>query len=204
MGYKAFTLIELLIVVAIIGILAAIAVPNFLNARTKALVTRSISEIKALSSSMEMYRIDNNFIPFRPPGWPCGNCDAEQLKSTFNPAPLTSPIAYMSTIPYDPFVTVPEVKTNANRGDGLDAGWYLYVGVRPEGAVSNPHGSWRVWGFGPDQSRQAIPVRPYDSTNGLISKGDIIASEKQGYVNEDIGHLFGISYTQEIETITAN
>lgn len=198
---KAFTLIELLIVVAIIGILAAIAVPNFLNARMKAQVTRSISEIKAISTAMEMYRIDNNSVPFRPPGWPCGNCDIEELTATYNPSPITSPVAYMTSIPYDPFVSVSEIKTNVNRGDGLDIGWYLYVGNRNS---ENPHGAWRVWGFGPDKSRQAQPVRPYNSTNGLISKGDIIANEKYGFLTEDIGHLFGISKSTDNDTIRAD
>jgi len=88
-----------------------------------------------------------------------------------------------------------------DRGDGLDVGWYLYVGARPQGAQTNPHGSWRVWGWGPDKTRQSIPVRPYNSSNGLISQGDIIASEKQGgYLQEDISHLFGIPITQNIET----
>ncbi|HPA48466.1 MAG TPA: prepilin-type N-terminal cleavage/methylation domain-containing protein, partial [bacterium] len=55
----AFTLIELLIVVAIIGILAAIAVPNFLNARMRATIARMETDVKALGDALMMYRIDH-------------------------------------------------------------------------------------------------------------------------------------------------
>ncbi|MBN2326851.1 MAG: prepilin-type N-terminal cleavage/methylation domain-containing protein, partial [Candidatus Omnitrophica bacterium] len=57
---KGFTLIELLIVVAIIGILAAIAVPNFLNAQVRAKVSRAQSEMKGLKTALESFFIDNN------------------------------------------------------------------------------------------------------------------------------------------------
>ena len=62
-GKKAFTLIELLIVVAIIGILAAIAVPNFLSAQTRAKVSRSFADMRALKLACASYYIDNNKFP---------------------------------------------------------------------------------------------------------------------------------------------
>ena len=59
---KGFTLIELLIVVAIIGILAAIAVPNFLNAQTRAKIARGYADMKALSTSIQSLQADKNML----------------------------------------------------------------------------------------------------------------------------------------------
>jgi prepilin-type N-terminal cleavage/methylation domain-containing protein len=57
---RAFTLIELLIVVAIIAILAAIAVPNFLEAQVRAKVSRVKSDHRTIATSLEAYYVDNN------------------------------------------------------------------------------------------------------------------------------------------------
>jgi prepilin-type N-terminal cleavage/methylation domain-containing protein len=63
MNRKAFTLIELLIVVAIIAILAAIAVPNFLEAQVRAKVSRVKSDMRSLNTALEAYVVDYNGYP---------------------------------------------------------------------------------------------------------------------------------------------
>ena len=58
-----FTLVEIMIVVAIIALLAAIAIPSVLRGRTSANEAASIGNTRALVSSMEMYRSANNVYP---------------------------------------------------------------------------------------------------------------------------------------------
>lgn len=62
-GSKGFTLIELLIVVAIIGILAAIAIPQFAAYREKAYNSAANSDLKNLKTGMEAYMADNQEYP---------------------------------------------------------------------------------------------------------------------------------------------
>jgi type II secretion system protein G len=60
---KGFTLIELLIVVAIIGIIAAIAIPNLLDAIERSRQKRSTGEIKSLAGAMQTFSTDYGGYP---------------------------------------------------------------------------------------------------------------------------------------------
>ncbi len=60
---KGFTLIELLIVVAIIGIIAAIAIPNLLNAIDRGKQKRTMADMRSIGTAVESYAIDSNIYP---------------------------------------------------------------------------------------------------------------------------------------------
>jgi prepilin-type N-terminal cleavage/methylation domain-containing protein len=98
---RSFTLIELLIVVAIIAILAAIAVPNFLEAQTRSKVSRVKSDMRSLNTAIESYHVDNN-------AWPTSFgdfVDGNNPDGSHSLYLLSTPIAYMSTGDIqDPFV----------------------------------------------------------------------------------------------------
>jgi type II secretion system protein G len=63
MAKKGFTLIELLIVVAIIGIIAAIAIPNLLVALQKGKQKATMGDLKTIATAVEAYVTDWSYVP---------------------------------------------------------------------------------------------------------------------------------------------
>ncbi len=57
---SAFTLVEIMIVVAIISLLAAMAVPNFLRARKRSQATRILEDLRVLDNALDQYAIETN------------------------------------------------------------------------------------------------------------------------------------------------
>ncbi len=172
---RAFTLIELLIVVAIIGILAAIAVPNFLNAQTRAKVSRVHADLRALGNSIEMYRIDNNTYPGGDGFW---NGTKWWQKHTYRFHVLTTPVSYMGAIPIDPFQTNTPQRINPSLSDIWDGG-YVYDDESRTGQTLSVYGEsfkYTVRSPGPalDWSlAHASYVNYYAASNGLHSSGVI-------------------------------
>ncbi|MCE5229354.1 type II secretion system GspH family protein [bacterium] len=118
---RAFTLIELLVVVAIISILASIAVYNLLEAQTRAKVTRTQSDMRAVTVAIESYYLDCSVYPRMNPNQQCdrgylilsihdnflsyrGGYEPDMGPGGGVPISLTTPIAYMTSIPIDPFI----------------------------------------------------------------------------------------------------
>jgi prepilin-type N-terminal cleavage/methylation domain-containing protein len=57
---RGFTLVEIMIVVAIIALLASIAVPNFLRARKRSQASRILEDLRVLDGATDQYAIENN------------------------------------------------------------------------------------------------------------------------------------------------
>ena len=147
---RAFTLIELLIVVAIIGILAAIAVPNFLNAQTRAKVARVQSDLRSIGLALETYQVDNNIFP-----WP--KLPGNHILVVYE---LTTPIAYLSSNQFeDPFVPARALETLQSRTLTHVFPSYVYVNYR---------GLWGQTGCGP---RYGISMSACPNGYGMTSIG---------------------------------
>lgn len=168
---RAFSLVEMLVVVSVISILAAIALPNYLESQTRAKVSAVRSDLRTISVALEAYHADLNEYPPVPPGLP------ERFRRFI---PLTTPVAYLTTIPRDPF------KPEHGFGPGpWSTGMYAYGATPLENASR-----WLLHSDGPDRipnidraeiafypgRDEATNLLPYDATNGTISAGDLYRS----------------------------
>lgn len=179
---KGFTLIELLIVVAIIGILAAIAVPNFLNAQLRAKIAGTQSDLRTMVNAMQQYHLDNNSY----------HMHRDTLNQQF---PLTTPIPYLNGFLHDRF----QARHDMRLAEGFDASNSFYHWI-PGGThtglwarhfhplIDKAHSSRTsglVDGWGPAGIRGGPP---YDPSNGLNSRGGFMKLVPAGSAIHGVGN----------------
>jgi len=181
-GTGAFTLIELLSVVAIIAILAAIAIPNLLEAQVRAKVARVKSDVRTIAVAMEAYATDNGAYPY---------FDSHYNHGYLSDAPvLTTPIPYLDSLPHEVFkpMLLQQVRQRYYRYYPIE----YWARVFPE--VGEKQWTWVVMSNAPDldidvDEQGALDVMNggysviYDPTNGSVSSGDMWATN-QGFIGK--------------------
>jgi type II secretion system protein G len=175
---RGFTLIELLIVVAIIAILALIAVPNFLEAQTRAKVSRSKTDMRTISVGFEAYHVDWGCYPRDQDNWvPSANPDENGFTQ------ITTPVAYLTSIPADPFFSARGWSGSGDRYAPFYEAASEVITMPSTSRNSGKYDCYCINGLGPDSDDDfsgndlwpdnSGSLHGYDPTNGTVSNGDI-------------------------------
>lgn len=123
---KGFTLIELMIVIAIIAILAAILVPNFIRARAQGQLTSCKSNLKNIGTALEMYATDNlgRYPDASAAGSKLTTADGGQQAylKTIPTCPSAGEVTYMYAVHSNPDVYTLYCQGSGNGGNHAAAG----------------------------------------------------------------------------------
>lgn len=96
---RGFTLLEIMVVIVILGILASLVVPNLMGNKEKADHQKVVSDIVALESALDMYKLDNSRYPTTEQG-----LQALVTKPSAQPEPRSYPQGgYIRRLPQDPW-----------------------------------------------------------------------------------------------------
>ncbi|SEI25576.1 general secretion pathway protein G [Pseudomonas asplenii] len=113
---RGFTLIEIMVVVVIIGVLGALVVPQFMGRTDQAKVTAARTDIQAIGTALEMYRLDNFHYPSTQQG-----LEALVSQPLGTPAAKNwNPQGYLKRLPVDPWGTPYQYLNPGTRGSGYD------------------------------------------------------------------------------------
>ena len=106
---RAFTLVELLIIISILGILAAIVLPEFTTQTQQANEAAAKANLRIMREAIERYGVKNNDIP---PGYPLGNMSAEPMQYAFRTQMINE--HYLRDMPENSFNSLDTIQMISN------------------------------------------------------------------------------------------
>ena len=135
---RGFTLIEIMVVVVIIGVLGAIVVPQFMSRPDQAKVTAAHTDIQAISTALEMYRLDTFNYPSTQQG-----LEALVTRPTGTPlAKNWNPQGYLKSLPIDPWGTPYQYLNPGTHSAGYDLFSFGADGVQGGEGFATDIGNW--------------------------------------------------------------